>query len=77
MLIKLKDLILNHNWHTLPKNVSDSNTAELKSYDKIKNSLTYNNHHEVILTLFVPGVRTPMENYPLYEQFCRKDPVLH
>ena len=20
MLIKLKDLILNHNWHTLPKN---------------------------------------------------------
>ena len=49
MLIKLKDLILNHNWDTLPKNASDSITAELKSYDKIKNSLTYNNHHEFIL----------------------------
>ena len=49
MLTKLKDLILNHNWHTLPKNASDSITVDLKSYDKIKNSLTYNNHHEVIL----------------------------
>ena len=49
MLIKLKDLILNNNWHTLPKNASDSITVELKSYDKIKNSLIYNNHHEVIL----------------------------
>ena len=33
----------------LPKNASDSITAELKSLDKIKNSLTYNNHYEVIL----------------------------
>ena len=43
MLTTLKDLILNHNCHTLPKNV------ELKCYDKVKNSLTYNNRHEVIL----------------------------
>ena len=49
MLTKLKDLILNHNWHTLPKNASNSITDELKSYGKIKNSVTYNNHHEVIL----------------------------
>ena len=49
LLIKLEDLILNHNWQTLPKNASHSITAELKSYNKIKNSLTYNNHHEVIL----------------------------
>ena len=49
ILTKLKDLIFNHTWHTLPKNASDSVTVELKSYEKIKNSLTYNNHHEVIL----------------------------
>ena len=44
MLIKLKDLILNDDWYTLPKNTSDPITVELESYDKIKN-----NHHEVIL----------------------------
>ena len=49
IFIKLEDLIINHTWHTLPKNASDSITVELKSYEKIKNSLTYNNHHEVIL----------------------------
>ena len=49
MLTILKDVILNHNWHTSPKNAFDSITVELKSYDKIKNSLTYNSHHEVIL----------------------------
>ena len=49
MLIKSKDLILNHNQYTLPKTTSDSITVELKSYGKIKNSLIYNNHHEVIL----------------------------
>ena len=34
LLVKLKDLILNHHWHRLPKNASDSITVELKSYDK-------------------------------------------
>ena len=49
MLTKLKDLILNHTWYTLRKNASDSITVELKSYNKIKKSLIYNNHHDVIL----------------------------
>ena len=49
MLTVLKDLIFNNNRHTLPKNASDSIKVELKIYDKIKNSLTYNSHREVIL----------------------------
>ena len=46
VLTKLKDLFLNHSWHTLPKNASDSINVELKRYGKIKNIM---NHHEFIL----------------------------
>jgi len=28
------------------------------------------------LTLFLPDLRTPMENYLVYHQFCHKDPEL-
>ena len=49
----LKDLVLKHNWHRLWKTASDSITVELKSCEKIRESLTYNSHYEVILRAIV------------------------
>jgi len=37
----------------------------------------YNLYINLVKTLFILGVHTPIENFPLYEQFLCKDAVLH